>query len=76
VRLERTLSSQMMAVCCKKRTTLTNSLCGQNTDCLALNLAVRTATTRLEGTKNAVVTASCSHEGCAFRPLILFMFVS
>jgi len=48
-----------------------DSLCGQNTDCLALNVAGNILTTRFEGIKNAVVTAGFTYEGFTFPPRLL-----
>jgi hypothetical protein len=52
-----------------------DSLCGQNTDCLALKLAGNNLTIGIEGIKNAVVTAGFTYEGFTFPPRILCVCV-
>ena len=62
---------QIPAAGCMNLAEHADSLCGQNIDCLALNLAGNILTTMFEGIKNAMVTADFTCEGFTFPPRIL-----
>ena len=73
--IRRTWWGQIPAAGCMNLAEHAYSLCWQNTDCLALNLAGNILTTRFEGIKNAVVTDGFTYEGCTFPPRVLCVLV-
>jgi len=48
----------MMAIYCKNRTKYINTMCVQNTERSPLNLAVHVLTTRFQGVKQRLLSAS------------------